>query len=122
MLVLLITREERPLKRIGVQKHNSALMCAQRLVRFVSEQDEYLIRKEAFLWAVIRFKIWGEISDESLMTPTCSALLDKGMVAFDKDIGFKNDSIGGICLSLLLTKATSLVLSGTKIVLVLLAY
>ena len=52
----------------------------------------------------------------------CSALLDKGMVAFDRDIGFKNDSIDGICLSLLLTKATSLVLSGTKIVLDRFAY
>ena len=66
---------------------------------------------------MIRFSIWGNISDESLIIPTCSALLDKGMVAFDRDNGFKNDSIGGICLSLLLTKATSLVLSGTKIVL-----
>ena len=44
------------------------------------------------------------------------------MVAFDRDIGFKKDSMGGICLSLLLTKATSLVLSGTKIVLDLFAY
>ena len=44
------------------------------------------------------------------------------MVASDSDTGFKNDSIGGICLSLLLTKATSLVLSGTKIVLDRFAY
>ena len=66
--------------------------------------------------------MWGNISDESLIIPTCSALLDKGMVAFDRDIGFKNDSIGGIWLSLLLTKATSLVLSGTKIVLDRFAY
>ena len=122
MLVLFIMREERPLKRMGVQKHNSALMCAQRLVRFVSEQDEYLMRYEAFLWAVIRLSIWGKISNESLIMPTCSALLDIGMVALDRDTGFKNDSIGGICFNLLLTKATSLVLSGTKIVLERYAY
>ena len=119
---MLIIRDERPLKRIGVQKHISALTWAQRLVRLVLEQDEYLMRKEAFLWAVIRFNIWGNTSDESLMTPTCSALLDKGMMVFDRDIGFKKDSIGGIYLSLLFTNATSLVLSGTKTVLVLLAY
>ena len=115
-------REERPLKRIGVQKHISALTWAQRLVRLVLEQDEYLIRKEAFLWAVIQFYIWGNTSDESLMTPTCSALSDNGIGVFDRDTGFKKDSMGGIYLSLLLMDATSLVLSGTKIVLVNLAY
>ena len=122
MLVLLIMREERPLKRIGVQKHISALTWAQRLVRLVLEQDEYLMRKEAFLWAVIRFNIWGNISDESLITPTCLALLDNGIDVFDSNIGFKKDSMGGIYLSLLLMDATSLVLSGTKIVLDLFAY
>ena len=122
MLVLLIMREERPLKRIGVQKHNSALMCAQRLVRLVSEQDEYLIRYDAFLWAVIRLSIWGKMSNESLIIPTCSALSDRGIVALDRETGFKKDSSGGICFSLLLTKATNLVLSGTKIVLERFAY
>ena len=48
MLVVLIMRVERPLKRIGVQKHISAHTWAQRLVRLVLEQDEYLIRKDAF--------------------------------------------------------------------------
>ena len=122
MLVLLIMREERPLKRIGVQKHISALMCAQRLVRFVSEQDEYLMRYEAFLWAVIRLSIWGKMSNESLIIPTCSALLDRGIVALDRDTGFKNDSIGGMFLSLLLVKATIFCLSGTNMVLDRLAY
>ena len=115
-------REERPLKRMGVQKHNSALMCAQRLVRFVSELDEYLIRYDAFLWAVIRLSIWEKLSNESLIIPTCSALFDRGIVASDRETGFKKDSIGGICFNLLLMKATSLVLSGTKIVLDRFAY
>ena len=48
MLVVLIMRVERPLKRIGVQKHISALTWAQRLVSLVLEQDEYLMRKDAF--------------------------------------------------------------------------
>ena len=114
-------RDDRPLRRIGVQKHISALTWAQRLVRLVLEQDEYLMRKDAFLWAVIRFRIWGNISDDSLIMPTCSALSESGIGTFDRDTGFKKDSMGGIFLSLLLTNATSLVLSGTKIVLDLLA-
>ena len=121
MLVELIMRDDRPLRRIGVQKHISALTWAQRLVRLVLEQDEYLMRKDAFLWAVIRFRIWGNISDDSLMIPTCSALSDNGIWVFDKDTGLRKDSIGGMYFSLLLTNATSLVLSGTKTVLVLLA-
>ena len=122
MLVVLIIRDDRPLSRIGVQKHNSALIWAQRLVRLVLELDENLMRKEAFLWAVIQLRIWGNISEDSLMIPTCSALSDSGIVAFDRDTGFKKDSMGGMFLSLLLTNATSLVLSGTKMVLDLLAY
>ena len=72
--------------------------------------------------AVIQLRIWGNISEDSLMIPTCLALSDSGIVAFDRDTGFKKDSIGGMFLSLLLTNATSLVLSGTKMVLDLLAY
>ena len=56
------------------------------------------------------------------MTPTCSALLESGILVLDKDTGFRKDSNGGIFLSLLLTKAISLVLSGTKIVFELLVY
>ena len=40
----------------------------------------------------------------------------------DRDTGLRKASIGGMFLSLLLTKATSLVLSGTKIVFDLAAY
>ena len=103
-----------------MQKHISALICAQRLVRLVLEQEEYLIRYDAFLWVVILIKIWGKISDDSLIIPTCSALSDNGIGVFDKETGLRKDSIGGMYFSLLLTNATSLVLSGTKIVLVLL--
>ena len=56
------------------------------------------------------------------MTPTCSALLESGILVLDRDTGFRKASIGGIFLSLLLTKAISLVLSGTKIVFDLVAY
>ena len=80
------------------------------------------MREEAFLWAVIRLRIWGNISVDSLMTPTCSALSESGILVFDRDTGFRKDSIGGMFLSLLLTNAISLVLSGTKMVFDLLAY
>ena len=56
------------------------------------------------------------------MTPTCSALLEIGILVLDRDTGFRNASIGGIFLSLLLTKGISLILSGTKIVFDLAAY
>ena len=59
---------------------------------------------------------------ESRITPTCSALEEIGIVVFESFTGFKNDSMGGRYLSLLSTNATNLVLSGTKNVLVLLAY
>ena len=117
-----MTKEDRPLSKIGVQKHVSAQMWAQRLVTFVWELEENLMREEAFLWAVIRLRIWGNISVDSLMTPTCSAWSESGILELDKDTGFRKDSIGGIFLSLLLTKAISLVLSGTKIVFDQLAY
>ena len=71
---------------------------------------------------MILFKIWGEMSEDCLTTPTCAALSDSGIRVLDNDTGFKKDSMGGIYLSLLSTNATNLVLSGTKIVLVLLAY
>ena len=80
------------------------------------------MREEAFLWAVIRLRIWGNISVDSLMTPTCSARSESGILVLDRDTGFRKDSMGGMFLSLLLTKAISLVLSGTKIVFDLLAY
>ena len=121
MLVVLIIRDDRPLSRIGVQKQNSARIWAQRLVRLVLELDENLMSEDAFLWAVIRFSIWGNISKDSLMIPTCLALSESGILAFDRDTGFKKDSMGRMFLSLLLTNAISLVLSGTK-VLVLLVY
>ena len=54
--------------------------------------------------------------------PTCSAFWEIGIRVFNRDTGFKKASIGGIFLSLGLTNATSLVLSGTKIVLDLTAY
>ena len=80
------------------------------------------MREEAFLWAVIRSIIWAKMSVDSLMTPTCSALLESGILVLDRDTGLRKASIGGIFLNLLLTKATSLVLSGTKIVFDLAAY
>ena len=43
-------------------------------------------------------------------------------MVLDRDTGFRNASIGWIFLSLLLTKATSLVLSGMKMVFDLAAY
>ena len=66
--------------------------------------------------------IWGNISDESLIIPTCSAFWEIGIRVLDRDTGLRKASIGGIFLSLGLTNATSLVLSGTKIVLDLTAY
>ena len=47
--MLSITRVDRPLSRIGVQKHVSAQMWAHKLVTLVWELDENLIREEAFL-------------------------------------------------------------------------
>ena len=74
------------------------------------------------MWAVIRLRIWGKISVDSLMTPTSSAQSEIGILVLDRYTGFRKDSMGGMFLSLLLTKAISLVLSGTKIVFDLLAY
>ena len=53
MLVVLIIWDDSPLSRIGVQKHNSARIWAQRLVTLVLELDENLMSEKAFLWAVI---------------------------------------------------------------------
>ena len=47
--MLSITKEDRPLSKIGVQKHVSARMCAHRLVTLVWELEENLMREEAFL-------------------------------------------------------------------------
>ena len=38
--------------------------------------------------------MWGKISEDCLITPTCSALSDSGIRVLDNDIGFKNDSMG----------------------------
>ena len=51
-----------------------------------------------------------------------SAFWEIWILVLDKDTGFKNDSMGGMFLSLLLVKATNFALSGTNMVLDLLEY
>ena len=122
MLVLSRTKGAIPLNNIGAPKTSSDLTDANRLVLFISPQPAKRKIELAFLWAEILSMIWGVMEDASLTIPTWSAEGDRGIGILEIVIVVRADSMGGRWASLLWTNATSLVFSGSKIVLDLVAY